>query len=454
MKKIKIFVFLALLIVVTPLFLGCGEATFESTPWVASESGVAQTITKLDEAKEFLHDVGLPVKFSTVTTYNLSKRLDDSGKNLTVREETTTTLYYKSREPSLAEVKTKRFVENEKTSEVTTLYNNDEGKVYTTSVTFSGERSTTTYRVATYSKVDMTFNKILSQTIYTASEKSLTKVNQKTFNDINYYQLVSSSVSVESGLAVLNDSFSESASLYDDPKLYEVFDKKHDYVLSYSAEFGVDGSGYLDYFAFNYSVSHSNDTRPGERKVYLSVSSKTRLDEYGQDLESPKEVSDKDFYLASTFMDTVKEVGTNVSYRDSLSSSYNFVTAYRSVDGIFVRTTVYENGIAKGDSRTYFYKTLGSGYEMYELNIREKKYSTTTYEPLLLLFDYSRPFYTKRSDDYMFGTSERYTKIKVKDGEIYSVGVKDSTDWYVTNYGVGMGEFTNVNINDYTLVTE
>lgn len=453
MKKIKVFVFFALVALISPLFFGCGEATFESTPWVASESGVAEVMTKLDKAKEFLHDVGLPVKFSTVTTYNLSKRLDDSGKNLTVREETTTTLYYKSREPSLAEVKTTRFVENEKTSEITTLYNNDEGKVYTTSVTFSGEMPTTTYHVATYNKVDMTFNKILSQTIYTAKESALTSVNQKTFNDINYYQLVSSSVSSESGLAVLNDSFSESASLYDDPKIYEVFDKKHDYVLSYSAEFGVDNSGYLDYFAFNYSVSDSNDTRPGERKVYLSVSSKTKLDEYGQDLESPKEVSDKDLYLASTFVDMVKQVGTKVSYKDSLSSSYNYVTAYKGVDGIFMRTTVYENGI-KGDSKTYFYKALESDYERYQLNIREKKYFATTYEPRILHFDYSQPFDTKRNDDYMFGKSERYTKVKVKDGKIYSVGVKDSTEWYVEEYGEGMDEFTNVDINDYTLVTE
>ncbi len=452
MKKLKVFVFLALVALVTPLFFGCGEATFESTPWVASESSVAETIAKLDEAKEFLHDVGLPVKFSTVTTYDLSKRLDDSGKNVIVREETTTTLYYKSREPNLAEVKTKRSIGSETLSEVTTLYDNDEGKVYTTSKSFSGEDETTTYRVATYSKVDMTFNKILSQTIYTAKESALTSVNQKTFNDINYYQLVSSSVSPESGLAVLNDEFAESATLYDDPKLYQVFDKKHDYVLNYSAEFGVDGSGYLDYFAFNYSVSHSNDTRPGERSVYLKVSSTTRLDEYGQDLEAPSEVSDKNFYLANTFVDTVRISGTYVSYRDSLSSSYNFVTAYKATDGIFVRTTVYENGIAKGDSKTYFYKKSGSGYDMFELNIREQKYSLTTYEPLLLLFDYSRPFYTKRNNDYMFGTSEKYTKLNIRDGEIYSVGIKDSTDWYVTNYGVGMGEFINVNIDDYTFV--
>ena len=144
----------------TPLFFGCGEETFDSTPWTASQDTVADVVEKFNESKEDLN--GLPVKFSTETIFQLYPRLDGSGERRTVKDITDTTLYYESGRQNLAKVVTKRYVDNYLTSEVVSLYDSTQtdGKKYTTSTTYTKdeegiEEKNTTYRVDDFNYISI-----------------------------------------------------------------------------------------------------------------------------------------------------------------------------------------------------------------------------------------------------------------------------------------------------------
>lgn len=452
MKKIKTYIILILAVMFVPLFLGCGEKTFENTPWVASGVSVKEAENNLDKAKEHLIEVGLSVKFTTETTYNLFSRLDGSGENKTVKDVTSTVLYFEATEPISAEVTKERFVNNEKVSQVAQVYNNKEGKLYTKrhNVTMDS----TNYKVTTYTQNDeKTFPNILSEVVSIVNKNALTSVSQKTFENVNYYRLNASSSGASSGLDVLRDNFSENANLYDEPNLYEVFDKKHDYVLDFYVEYGVDNIDYLNYFAFGYSVKNSNDTRPGERGEYLTVSSVTKLNEYGQNVQKPSDVEDKNYYIAYTFVDEVKQEGTYVQYREETSAtSYDSITVYKVQDGLFVNLISY-SGETQTAANNYYFKKTETGYQTYEIDIDKNEYWVVEIDSLASKLDYSKPFYTKNGEDeYLFGNGSDYINLKIKDGEVYSVKHNQSTEWLIQDYDEGLGTFANVKMENYTLV--
>ncbi len=465
-KKLKLFVILLVAVMAMPLFFGCGEETFETTPWASSEATVLDIVNKFDDSKAYLNKVGLPVKFSTVTTFNLSKRLDESGEEKVVKDETSLTLFYDSTQ-NLAEIVTKRYVDGQLTKEKTTLYDDStDKKIYTTTISYTKDeetlegKKTTTYRVDNLSQSATTFLDILSQIVSIPNKNALTSVNQKTFDNIDYYQLLSSSSSdSQGGLNLLNEElFSENSDLYNEPNLYQVFDKAHDYVLNFSCEYGVDSmSDYLSYFAFNYSVSDSNNSRPGERGVYLKVSSTTNLVDYGEKLESPKMVDDKDFYSVSTFVDTVKENNSYVYYRDSLQANYNLVKVYKKENGMFVSVVPYVDGALNSEGeKKYYFSYEGNMYSGYEIDLKEKTYESTTYKPTFLDFDYSKDYLSKDGDSYKYGTSEKYIKIKISnltDEKIkFAVRAMETNEMYVSDYGVGLEDFAGYDFKDFTLV--
>jgi hypothetical protein len=451
-----------LVFMLTPLFFGCGEETFETTPWEECEDTVIDIVEKFNESKEYLNNVGLPVKFSTETTFQLHQRLDGSGEEKTIKDTTDITLYYESKIQNLAEVVTKRYVDNYLTSEVVSLYDSTQtdGKKYTTSTIYSKdddgtEKESTFYKVDNFNISDTAFMGILSECIFLPATKTLTQANQKTFKEINYYQLKSTALDSQSGLDALKDEFEENTNLYTSPKLYELYNKKQDYVLNFSSEFGLDESGYLNYFTFNYSVFDSDNDRRGERSAYLVVSLVTKLIDYGQDLAKPEEVEDKDFYVVNTFVDTVKQDNSYVIYRDSNLSTYNLIKAYKTNDGYFLSVIAYENNVRKSEEeKKYYFQLDGKTFSGYEIDINEKTYTTTDYDPLLLKFDYSKNYLSKGSSGYMFGTSENYTNINVSSGKINYANAKGTNEWYVDSWGTGLGEFEGCNFDEFNLKSE
>lgn len=447
---------------ITPMFFGCGEETFDSTPWTASQDTVADVVEKFNESKEYLNNVGLPVKFSTETTFQLYQRLDGSGERRTVKDITYTTLYYEAKIQNLAEVVTKRYIDNYLTSEVSSLYDSTQtdGKKYTTSTTYTKdeegiEGENTTYRVDDFNISDTAFLEILSERMYIPNSKTLTQANQKTFDNISYYQLKSTSSDAQSGLDVLKDEFKENSNLYNCPNLYEVYNKKQDYVLNFSFEFGLDVSGYLNYFSFNYSILNSDNDRRGERSTYLTVSSVTKLIDYGQEVKSPENVEDKDFYLVNTFVDTVKQDNSYVIYKDSNLANYNLIKAYKVQGGYFLTVTPYEANLEQTENeKKYYFKSEGNIYKGYEIDKTNKTYSTTDYSPLLLQFNFNKSYLSKGTSGYMFGTSENYTNINVSNGEINYVNAKGTNEWYVDSWGTGLGEFEGCNFDEFNLKSE
>ncbi len=454
MKKLKLFSVLIFAVVIAPFFFGCGEATFDTTPWETSENTVEEIVEKFDDAKNFLLEVGLPVKFTTETTYTFSKKLDDSGEDKVVKDTTTTLLYYESNTPTVAEVVKTRFEDNEKKNETSTIYYNNEGMSYTTITTFEDNKSEKKYSATSILKNDeRTFKEILSKVIFRADDNALTSIKQKTYKEVDYYQFLSSSSSIDGGLALLNDKFNENKDLYSEPNFYEVMDKRHDYVTNFSSEFGIDKIGYLKYFTFNYSVENSNDVRPGERKTYLVVSSVTKLDEYGQTLEKPQDIEDKNFYSAHTFVDLVKQDGTYISYRDNLTNEYNNITAYKVAGGYFANVQSHDS-TTNVVEYNYYFEEIENGFKGYLLDLNNKTYKETNKQFLFLQFDFTKSYLTKRNSEYLFGTSDNYTSITVQDNKILSIKTKDSTEWYVVEYGKDMGIFDGVDMTTFTLSEE
>ena len=444
MKKIKNYIFLICALFMFPIILtGCNETTFDSVPWNSSEMLPEEVVELANESKQYMiEDIGLPVIYETTTTYTFSKRLDGNFENRIIRDEQTISLSNSNQPNAVAKIVFSRYVDDNLISSRTETYVQDEAKVYISQTQYLETESaeSTSLLRQSYSTVDSSFSNLLSEVVYNVNANETNVVNQKTFENVEYYKLTSQAVSSTSGLDLLNRDFVENEDIFNNPGLFEIYDKSLDYVISFNCQYGINPSNYLTYFAMNYEIQNGSDSFQGDRAVYLRVSSVTNLVSFGASMELPTVPENKDLYTVSTFMDIAGQDDSYVIYQDSSESRNNRVTVYK--DGQDYCFKYEENNAGTFlSTKYYFARFIDSRYIVYELNINAGTYKdvSNTFNPLFLEFDYSQDLLYEDNDNgiYQFGSSESYIEIGMQGGEIYSVKTQNSQPWYVLEYGFG-----------------
>ena len=459
MKKLKNYIFLIFALFMFPIILfGCNETTFDSVPWNSSEMLPEEVIELANESKQYMiEDIGLPVTYETTTTYTFSKRLDGNFENRIIRDEQTITLSNSNQPDAVAKIELSRYVDNNLVSSRTETYVQDEANVYISQTQYEeleaeNSESTSLIRQA-YSTVDNSFSNLLSEVIYDVNGNETNVVSQKTFENVEYYKLTSQAVSSTSGLDLLNRDFVENEDIFNNPGLFEIYDKSLDYVISFNCQYGINPSNYLTYFAMNYEIQNGSDSFQGDRAVYLRVSSVTNLVSFGANMELPTVPENKDLFTVSTYMNIVCQDDSYVIYQDSTESRNNRVTVYKNGQDYCFK---YEENNAGTflTTKYYFARLIDSSYTVYELNIDAGTYKdvSNTFNPLFLEFDYSQDLLYEDSENgiYQFGTSESYIEIGMQNGEVYSVKTQSSQPWFVSEYGFGRPN----DIYDLTGLTE
>ena len=224
MKKIKNYIFLICALFMFPIILfGCNETTFDSVPWNSSEMLPEEVVELANESKQYMiEDIGLPVIYETTTTYTFSKRLDGNFENRIIRDEQTISLSNSNQPNAVAKIVFSRYVDDNLISSRTETYVQDEAKVYISQTQYLETESaeSTSLLRQSYSTVDSSFSNLLSEVVYNVNANETNVVNQKTFENVEYYKLTSQAVSSTSGLDLLNRDFVENEDIFNNPGLF------------------------------------------------------------------------------------------------------------------------------------------------------------------------------------------------------------------------------------------
>ena len=446
MKRVKKYLFLALVFVVFPLVsFACNETTFEDVPWGSSSQSVEDIVSQVTASKNVMIESGLAVEYKTITTYNFKQTLNNDFQNRVVRDEKTTILSNWNSQNAVAKVENLRYIDNILTETSTEYYVKYQGQtgvscyLYSENTRLVNEAEVTTYNRENYSTVDNPFLTLLSEIIYDTNITEVSVVSEKVFEEDLYYRLTS-----EVGeLAVVNNKFSENDDIFSNPNLFELYNETEDYVISFNCEYGLNEAEYLQHFALSYNIERSNGVFH-ERETYLSVNSVTTLSTYGRDVAIPSSPENVDLYTVSGFKDCVSEGDSYITYQDNASGQglTNEYSVYKKGDDYIFNVRVYNSQTAVGETKHYYASKLNDAFTIYQINVENGTYYdvTSTINPLFLSFDYNLGLVNTDQEEgiYQFGTTESYIEIRLVNGEVYSVKTQNSGALYVVEYGSGM----------------
>ncbi len=421
MKKLKYYFIFLLLVLLFPFSLfGCNETSFETTPWINS-SQTSQDIKNLrDNARSRMSS--LPVYYVTSVTYNFNHTSDNLFQKKTINDVTKTTLNYNFNTETLAKVEFNRTVDGENIYFQNDYYVNEENdkNKYTTITQNVNNTTSTEYIKQSYSTTN-NFSNLLSNIIYDISTDETNTVQQKEYDRVKYYKLISTKATENMGLDLINRKFVEDSNLVNNPALFKIR-SKDDYVLSFSCEYGFDKNDYLTYFAMNYTIGYYNIA--GINENYLNVSVVTKLNSFGRENVEQLQVDDKGMYTACTFVSYLNKNDFEISYRDSLEAIYQATTVQKIGNSYLVKIENYQSSTIN-DTKFYYIKSNDSSYSVYELDTLNKTYYLVDETIDLLSFDFSYKF-NKNSinineNEYQFGSAEKYFNVEVIDNQPYSI---------------------------------
>lgn len=464
MKKLKNLFFLFIFVLISPLFaFACGETTFDDVPYVSSPKTAPEVISDIDYTRDsMINSIELKVLLTTTNTYTF---LDTDNQNYkVVKDVIKTTIGKVSDKPSaVAMIEKTRFDENgQQLSFESKIYENfspDSGNrksyVYTKSQVFDSQENTvlsTDYTRESYSQASIRFLDIYNSAVPVINPSMVKDVKHKQFEDVNYYKL-SSDIDE---LYYVNDYFAQVPDLYENPTLFGLIDESQDYVMPFTCEFGLkssDGHNYITYSTINYEIENQ------DRQIYLKVSSRTDLKEYGDKVNSSwPEDEDKGKYTSHTFLKDVNKDKFFITYKvenglDTVNTSIakfnetldggKTVTSYSAV------VTTFKSG--GGEEKKYYYMQgrEDGTYKTYELNLSNKTYveiSINTLEFLSFEFD-NIAFSKKDGNMYKFASPaalanpNEYTGIELdENGEVLKIvsktaGESVETELEVIEYG-------------------
>ncbi len=441
MKKLRIYLIFVFMVFLFPFSLvGCGEATFENTPWKSSTLSISDALTKVKNNREYMDSSLLNVIYNTNITYKFYRTSDELFQNKTINENILTTLNYSSSNNGKARVEKKRSENNTQTDYKNEFYDMKDGKKYSTQTKTVSEQTTTIYREENFITSNAFIN-LLNNVIYDIKEDEMIVVEEKTFDNVDYYKFTSNAKSSTTGLELINSNFTENIDLQNSPTLFQIYDKSTDYIISFTCEYGFNKSNYLVYSAINYTMQHANNNITGMFENALQVSVVTRLDSFGKDVEEVQ-IEDKGLYTACTFVSDMSQDKTYVAYRNSNEDIYEKTTVQREGDNFLIKVENYKvNQIDQSKPTKYYYIVKEQNtYNIYLINLEDYTYSLTNeYSPSFLYIDYSLSYnsqaVTSNENEYQFGLAENYYTVTVQDSAVYMIRTRYNDNLYIGEKG-------------------
>lgn len=447
------------------MLVSCNEKTFENAPWEGSNMTASRAVEKIRDSKIYmLHDLGLPLKYVTTTRYVF---FNDDYTVTNFEEVDTTILGNNNDRSSIATINKKYTKEGKTFYEVTTTYPKQGGHFYRMDETTNLETDAKSkkYLRRDYPE-DQSFIEVLKETIQDIQVDEISVIQEKTFDKITYYRLSSEASTLDDnsvrGLDAVMKRFTCDEEGEDMEALPSLFKKRDnpDALGFFYYVFGIDNSagypGYLTYFSIEYDLEKPTDI-DGERSVYLKVSSITKLDAFGMQVELPQLPEDRDLYTASTFMDVANNPQNQIVYKANNPQTHIQETVEITRFGemyYFVKTQ--EGSSNKG----YYYaeKNDQGIYVDYELSRESKTYrEDPTVNVSFVGIDFNKTYSlisteeTAGSRGYQFGNegSGDIIKVVVTAGEVYSVSVNGHDSVFIDSYKV-LSEMPSDFIKDLT----
>ena len=436
MKKFKNLFFILIFVLVCPLFaFGCDETKFDDVPYSSSSKTADEILTQIDDTRMLMINlIELKVSLTTTNTYTF-KNLEDFGfEDKVVKDVIKTTIGKNSDNPAVAIVEKTRYENDVAKSYEQNIYyhfvapnGKEESFVYTTKNTFDeeGTAQNLSFNRASYSQTSLNFLGLYNNVVSTIKANQIDDIKEKSFEGVHYYQL-SSDIN---GLYYVNEAFAQNNNFYTNPSLFVYQNKTKDYVMPFVCEFGLkstEGYNYITYSTINYEVENE------ERQVYLSVSSHTKLDKYGESVESVwPESEDKDKYTAHTFMDMAKQDEFYVGYQINKEVGYKNVSVAKFKETIAGENIVTSYSVEvddNGEGAHYYMQGKEDGtFTCYKLDLEAKTYSAdSSFNLEWLSVNLGLQFNKDQQDTtyYQFGSSSEYTNITIENGEISKVSSK------------------------------
>lgn len=237
---------LVLIVLVSFASFGCGELSFEDTPYTKSDKSVAEIITFYNAS--YAGNLQLKAKYEGSSTLK-------SGSTTTKTEYKY--IVGKIGNDNYCKIEEDITVNGIPSQTIVTIYYQDTKAVATTS-TATGA----TTKIKEYYRTD-NINRDLLLTIFpTLYAESIEKTGHKEYEEKHYYKLTLTKDSV-------NDEFTN-----------PIITRPEDtFITLYSYEFGVNKGGYLSYFVLDYELEDST------RKVVSTYTSTIKLvPPYGADM--------------------------------------------------------------------------------------------------------------------------------------------------------------------------
>lgn len=458
MDKYKKYVFLMLVVVCFSVFgFACGETTFNEVPWGDSLLTVNEVLEDTTSSKNIMIEAGLPVVYKTTTTYSFRQTLNDDFQNRTIKDEMTTTLSDWGSQNAVAKIDVVRYVDDVQVMSYTEHYvkyysiAGEACRIYREENVIQEGQTITSLSRGDFSTVYNPFLTLLNQIIRDPSpagveinfdeEDILTYVSmvkEKVYNEDTYY-LLSSDVE---DLDILNNEFEENSDIFNQPSLFQLYNKNQDYVISFNCQYGLNAMDYLKHFSLSYDIERGSGV-PQERETYLSVTMTTDLQSYGNSVEIPSQPENVDLYTVNDFKDCVGATNSFVVYRDKSSNQgeYNEYSVYKMADRYLFNVRRYNSLTLIGEEENYCAVRNANRYVIYQIDAENGEYIDVSNKinPLFLSFDYSGTLFSSDEQDgiYQFGSVEAYIEIAMQQNEVYSVKTQNSQPWYICEYGDG-----------------
>jgi len=334
--------------------------------------------------------------------------------------------------------------------------NDDNGYIYTIKTTYATEEDEEDIvfmeREAT-NIGDRTFYTMLGNIIFEAQENEADKVSEKVFNNVQYYKLTSNTLNLEN----IQAKFAEKSDLITNPELFVINKSGEDYVMPFSYEYGITNLDYINYFSLNYSIGNSNMPDGQNFERYLTVSSVTTLEKYGNSVEIatvPENIND---FTVATFDNTVKSDEYYVVYNQVIDENNHIKTTTQRESNGNIRVKVEEYNLDTPVNTEYYYLDYeATSFTAYKINSENRTYMVQeSFEMPFLIFDYSFEFFTKTIEGaYQYGSNEAYNLIRMQDGEVYSIAdgkSEDATILQILDFDKGE---TSITLYDLSGLTE
>ncbi len=480
MKILKRIFICCLALFFVPMFFACNEKSFDDVAYTDSSVSKSEVVKKADDSITKLSNNEISVRIKTTNTFTFNKTTDEQFDKKVVKDSYDATIGKTQEGVFVATITKTRVVDNKKTYTTKTTYvdNEETNFCYEYVETFGTDSKNKVvstgveYSRKTYQANLIKFSYLFKQVMPIQSQGVFASVQEKSFDSTKYYKLFAGINGEDNSYETLNDSFASKADIFDDPQMFCVKDRGSNYVIPFVCEYGfseINGDDTVVYSTISYSVQTQ-----GNYENYLTVYSSSKVEDYGTKVKI-EEMNDKDVYTANTFVNTMQNNLSYLSY-DKEEKKINVLQLKKQyvnenvADG--EETTVidyFDYAVkleASGTNHYYFkFNTTNQTYDCYRVTdlTNKKCVLDNSFSLDFLKFNFLVKYNSKKEISaqeetkyyYQFGDENSYINVTMREGEVYEVENKAGDVLQNINFGTNGHNMGFVeNFDEYQIVVD